>query len=149
MEEGALAIERYVKSRMRITADQGLGTAKEVAQKLEGDCTEYAMLTAAMCRAEGVPARTAIGLIYADVQANPGGPTSPVLAFHMWTEAWVQGEWRALDSTIGQGGLGAMHLKISDQSWKNEVTAAPLLPTLRVLGRINVEIVYAGHDPRP
>ena len=81
-------------------------------------------------------------IIYGEVRGNP------VFAFHMWTEVWVQKQWRAIDATLGQGGIGAMHLKISDQSWKDEITAAPLLPTLRVLGRVSIEILRAD-GPRP
>jgi transglutaminase-like putative cysteine protease len=139
----ALLIEKYVHVNVRATADQGLATAQQVAQHMEGDCTEFAMLTAAMCRAQRVPARTAIGLVYGEVQGRP------MFAFHMWTEVWVKGEWRALDATLGQGGIGAMHLKISDQSWHNEVTAAPLLPTLRVLGKVSIDVVRFEPAIRP
>ena len=139
----ARRIELYVNRNMKATADQGLATAQQVALQMEGDCTEYAMLTAAMCRAQGVPARTALGLVYGDT------PKGPVFAFHMWTEVWVKGEWRALDATLGQGGIGAMHLKISDQSWKDEVTAAPLLPTLRVLGKVSIDVVRHDYKARP
>src|SRR5262249_17308106 len=74
----SLKIEKWVHDHMRPTAGQGLAPADEVARNLTGDCTEYAMLTAAMCRAQGIPSRTALGLIYADVR------TGPVFAFHMW-----------------------------------------------------------------
>jgi transglutaminase-like putative cysteine protease len=141
--EKARRIESYVHRNMKVTADQQLATAQQVAAQMEGDCTEYAMLTAAMCRAEGVPARTAVGLVYGDT------PKGAIFAFHMWTEVWVKGEWRAIDATLGQGGIGAMHLKISDQSWKDEVTAAPLLPTLRVLGRVSIDVVRHDYKPRP
>jgi hypothetical protein len=133
----ALKIERYVNQRMTAKPDQALATASHVAKTLEGDCTEYSMLAAAMCRAEGVPARTAIGLVYGEVRGNP------IFAFHMWTEVWVAGEWRSIDATLGQGSIGAMHIKISDQSWKDEVTAAPLLPTLRVLGKLTIDVLRA------
>ena len=54
---------------------------------------------------------------------------------------------RILFSVLGRGGIGAMHLKISDQSWHDEVTAAPLLPTLRVLGKVQIEILRAEIAP--
>ena len=140
----ALLVEKYVKQRMQPSADQALATAQETARLLRGDCTEYSMLTAAMCRAEGVPARTAIGLVYGEL---PGKP--PFFAFHMWTEVFANGEWRAIDSTLGQGHVGAMHIKISSQSWHNEATAAPLLPTLRVLGKASIEVVRYEPAIRP
>ena len=131
----AIRIERWVKNNMTPTSDEALATADHVAKTLRGDCTEYAMLTAAMCRAEGVPSRTAVGLIYADVKGQPA------FAFHMWTEVWISGEWRSLDATLGQGRIGATHLKICDQSWHEARDMTPLFPVVRVLGKIRIEVV--------
>jgi hypothetical protein len=131
----ALLIEKWVNLNMRPSNNEALSPADEVARTMEGDCTEYAMLMAAMCRAEGVPSRTAIGLLYADVKNNP------VLAFHMWTEVWVDNQWVALDATLGRGYVGATHLKVTDSSWQGPRSLAPLMPLLRVLGKTQVEIV--------
>ena len=49
-----------------------------------------------------MPARTALGLVYVK-DAGKG----PVLAFHMWTEVWVQGQWMGIDAVWGEGGVGA------------------------------------------
>src|SRR6185369_5095217 len=75
----ALLIEKFVNRNMKVTADEALAPADHVARTLRGDCTEFAMLMAAMCRAEGIPSRTAIGVVYAETKAGP------VMAFHMWT----------------------------------------------------------------
>jgi hypothetical protein len=131
----ALRIEKWVHDHMRNTNDEALATADHVARTLQGDCTEYAMLTAAMCRAEGVPSRTAIGLVYADVERGP------VLAFHMWTEVYMQGQWRPLDATLGRGHVGATHVKITDHSWHDVRTMMPLLPVVRVLGKVSIQVV--------
>jgi len=80
------------------------------------------MLTAAMCRAEGIPSRTAVGLIYADVAQGP------VFAFHMWTEIWINGRWLPIDATRATGYVGATHLKITDHSWHDTRTLTPLFP---------------------
>ncbi|MCI0457066.1 MAG: transglutaminase-like domain-containing protein [Gemmataceae bacterium] len=131
----ALRIEKWVHDHMTSRSHEALATADHVARTLEGDCTEYSMLTAAMCRAEGVPSRTAIGLIYADVKGRP------VMAFHMWTEVWALGQWVPLDSTLGRGYVGASHLKITDHSWHNRRDLSPLLPVVRVLGKIGIEVL--------
>jgi hypothetical protein len=133
----ALLIEKWVNARMRNTNDEALSPASRVAKTLEGDCTEYAMLMAAMCRAEGVPSKTAIGLIYADTMKGPS------MAFHMWTEVWVQNQWVALDATLGKGYVGAMHLKVTDHSWQDMRSQTPLLPLTRVLGKLQIEVVEA------
>ena len=114
---------------MRPTNGEALAPADQVARTLEGDCTEYAMLMAAMCRAEGIPSKTAMGLIYADVK------TGPAMSFHMWTEVWVGGEWIPLDATLGRGYVGATHLKVTDHAWNDTRSFAPLLPLMRVLGK--------------
>ena len=131
----ALRVEKWVHDNMKGTNNEALATADHVALTLEGDCTEFAMLMAAMCRAEGVPSRTAVGLIYGEVKERP------VFAFHMWTEVFVRGRWVPLDATLGQGKVGATHLKISDQSWHETRTMTPLFPVVRVLGRVSIEVV--------
>ena len=133
----SLRIERWVHDHMKVTAYEALATADHVAKTLEGDCTEYGMLTAAMCRAEGVPSRTAIGLIYADVKG------APVFAFHMWTEVWIKGRWIPIDATLGKGFVGATHLKITDHSWHDERTMTPIFPVIRVVGRVSIEVLSA------
>ncbi len=131
----ALAIEKWVNANMKGTSYEALAPASEVARTLEGDCTEFAMLMAAMCRAEGVPSRTAIGLIYADTKSGP------VMAFHMWTEVWVGDQWVGLDATLGKGHIGPSHLKITDHSWADTRSLTPLLPLIRVLGKMQIEVL--------
>ena len=125
----AKSVERWVRQNMQaVEFSQAMATADNVAKTLSGDCTEYAMLAAAMCRAVGVPSRTVLGLVYAP---GPGG--KPFLAYHMWFEVYAEGQWLPLDATLGQGGIGPGHVKIADHSWHEERTFAPLLPVLRVL----------------
>ncbi|HVK09953.1 MAG TPA: transglutaminase family protein [Gemmataceae bacterium] len=125
----AQAIERFVSGFMIVANfTEAMAPADHVAKTRTGDCTEYAMLTAAMCRAEKIPSRTAIGLVYVNnLLGKPG------LAFHMWTEVFVAGQWLALDATLGRGSVGPGHLKITDASWHDEKSFAPLLPVLTVL----------------
>ena len=125
----AVAVERWVHRNMKaFEFSQAMATADNVAKTLSGDCTEYAMLAAAMCRAAGVPSRTVLGLVYA-----PARDGKPYLAYHMWYEVYADGQWLPLDATLGLGGVGPGHLKIADHSWHDEKTFAPLLPVLRVL----------------
>ena len=125
----AVAVERWVNRNMKaFEFSQAMATADNVAKTLSGDCTEYAMLSAAMCRALGVPSRTVLGLVYA-----PAKDGKPYLAYHMWFEVYADKQWLPLDATLGLGGVGPGHLKIADHSWHDERTFAPLLPVLRVL----------------
>jgi transglutaminase-like putative cysteine protease len=124
----ALAIESWVHRHMKASVyTEAMATADHVARTLEGDCTEYAMLMAAMCRAAEVPARTALGLIYFERNGQP------YLAYHMWTEVYVAGQWHGLDATLGLGRVGPGHLKVTDHSWHDTRSLTPVLPVLRLM----------------
>jgi hypothetical protein len=134
----AQAIERFVNGFMIVANfTEAMAPADHVAKTRTGDCTEYAMLTAAMCRAEKVPSRTAIGLVYVNnLLGKPG------LAFHMWTEVFVAGQWLALDATLGRGSIGPGHIKITDHSWDGVISFTPLLPVKGfIMASPTVEVV--------
>jgi hypothetical protein len=129
-------IEKWVHDHMKGDAEINFAPASQILHDLRGDCRQHAMLTAALCRAAGVPARTAVGLVYVD---NAG--RDPKLGFHMWTEVWIKGQWLMLDAVFGAGSVGAGHLKIADHSWQDIQTLAPLLPVTRVLGKVKIQVV--------
>ena len=121
--EKAKAIERWVRANMKpLDYTEAMATSDHVAKTLSGDCTEYAMLTAAMCRAQKIPSRTAIGLIY----HTDGRGAS--MTNHMWTEVYIKGQWLGLDATLGRGSIGPGHIKITDHSWHDVLDFKPLLP---------------------
>jgi hypothetical protein len=136
----ATQIEAWVHRHMQIDATVPVAPAGQVAEKLRGDCRQYAMLTAAMCRAAGVPSRTAIGLVYGEDRSG-----RPMFGFHMWAEVWVRGKWLGLDATLGKGSVGAAHIKVTDHSWHNTQSLTPLLPLQRVLGKMRIEVVRVEH----
>ncbi|MBL8850560.1 MAG: transglutaminase domain-containing protein, partial [Planctomycetaceae bacterium] len=134
----ARAMEQYVHDTMRDrNFATGLATASEVADKLEGDCTEHAVLLAAMLRARKIPARVAVGLVYSQQHAAFAG--------HMWTEAWLDGRWTPLDATLGRGGIGAAHIKLADSALDEDAPTpiAAFLPMIHLLGEMEIEVVSA------
>ncbi len=131
----AQRIERWVKQNLRPDDGAPMGPASQAARDLRGDCRLYALLTAAMCRVEAVPSRTAVGLIYVEKAGKP------FFGFHMWTEVLIDGQWLALDGTLGQGSVGADHLKVADHSWHGVESLTPLLPVGRILGKTTIEVV--------
>ena len=131
----AVKIEQFVNKKMKVSSEVGFATASQVAKSLTGDCRQHAMLAAAMCRAVEIPSRTALGLVYVDQSANA------ILGFHMWMEVMIDGKWRGLDPIFGLKGLTPGHIKICDHSWKNTQTLAPLLPVLRVMGKLQAVIL--------
>lgn len=130
----ACALERHVKATIRLkNYSTAMATAAEVARSLEGDCTEHAMLLAALCRARQIPARVAIGLVYY--------PFAGGFAYHMWTEVWIKDRWIPLDATLGLGGIGGAHLKLAHSSMQGTGAYAEMLPVVQALGRLKLEIV--------
>lgn len=132
----ALKMERYVHDKLqKKNFSTALASAGEVARSLEGDCTEHACLLAAMARAEGIPSRVVVGLVYASRLSAFGG--------HMWTEVFVRGQWIPLDATLGQGSIGAGHIKQGDSSFTDEgpLPVSSFLPLMTTLGKMEIEVV--------
>ena len=132
----ALQMERYVHQKLtKKTFSTALASAADVAGSLEGDCTEHAVLLAAMLRAADIPSRIAVGLVYVDgVQAFGG---------HMWTEAWIGDGWYPLDATLGRGGIGAAHIKLADSSFADDAPAPVtcFLSLLKLTGQAQIEVL--------
>ncbi|MCP4609371.1 MAG: transglutaminase domain-containing protein [Planctomycetes bacterium] len=80
----------------------GYASAAEVAASKQGDCSEHAVLTAALCRAVGIPAQVVTGLAYVEqwgtVQNGFGG--------HAWTQVYIGGKWIGIDAAFNGAGLG-------------------------------------------
>jgi len=128
------AMERHVRAKIRLkNYSTAMATAAEVAKTLEGDCTEHAMLLAALCRARKIPARVAIGLVYYSADQ--------AYAYHMWTEVWIEDRWIPMDATLGRGGIGAAHVKFSHSSMHGASALAELLPVIQAIGRLELEVV--------
>ena len=129
----ALNLEREVYRKMvSKNFSTAFATAAEVARSLEGDCTEHAVLLAAMCRARKIPARVAIGLVYYPPQRG--------FAFHMWNEVWTGDRWVPLDATLGRGGIGAGHLKLVDSSLAGADSFSAFMPVAKVMGQLEIEV---------
>lgn len=130
----ATALERYVHNAVEEkNYSTAFASASEVAESREGDCTEHAVLLAALLRSLELPARVAIGLVYA--------PSEQGFAFHLWTEVYLNGRWLPLDGTLGRGGIGAAHLKLADSSLAGDNAYASFLPVAQVLGRLKIEVL--------
>lgn len=124
-------VARNLKSKNFSTM---FASAAEVGRTLSGDCTEHAVLLAALCRIRKVPSRIAVGLVYVDrYQAFVG---------HAWTEVFVRGEWVPLDATIGQGRVAADHIKFSDSALDGDGAAfLEFLPLITALGKMRISVV--------
>jgi hypothetical protein len=130
----AVALEKGVRQHIHKRGyAQAFATAAEVVRSHEGDCTEHAVLLAAVCRARRIPARVVLGLVYYPPQQG--------FAYHMWNEVWIGQRWVPLDATVAQGAVGADHIKLRHANLHGESAYAVMLPLLAVVGRLELEVV--------
>ncbi|MGC9320253.1 MAG: transglutaminase-like domain-containing protein, partial [Armatimonadota bacterium] len=111
-------------------------TALEVLKEMRGDCTEHAILLAAMGRAVGLPTRMVTGLAY----------TGGKFGYHAWTEVYV-GRWVEMDPAWGEMTADAGHLLIYSSSLEQAEWARASLATGRTIGAIEMELLgYTNAD---
>jgi len=115
------------------------GTSREALARMRGDCSEAAVLTAALLRAEGIPSRVAMGFATVGDGAFIG---------HAWCEAWL-GQWVGVDAALKElpAGVQRLRLAVSDGSGNMRVEATNLV--LQVLGNLNIEIAGAWRRGQP
>ncbi|MEK6247604.1 MAG: transglutaminase-like domain-containing protein, partial [Planctomycetales bacterium] len=130
----ARALEKHVYELItQKDFSTALGTAAEVARSRQGDCTEHAVLLAALSRARGLPSRTVVGLVYA--------PSLAGFAYHMWTEVWIGDKWMPLDATLPRGGTGPGHIKVAHANLTASTGTLAFLPVLQLLGKLKIEVI--------
>lgn len=131
----ALALESAARKRItKRDYSQAFASAAEVLETGQGDCTEHAVLLAALARAQGIPARVAIGLVYLEQEGRPA------FGYHMWDELYIAGRWIPMDATLALGGIGAAHLKIAHSSLKGASAFSSFLPVANLAGRLKIRI---------
>ncbi len=108
--KAARQIESFVNGYItRKDMSVGYATAEEVLASRQGDCTEHAVLTAAMCRAVGIPARVVFGIVYVDEL----GDRKHIFGGHAWTRVRIGDKWVGLDATRSPQGFGPGHIALA------------------------------------
>jgi hypothetical protein len=110
-------------------------SANEVARNLTGDCSEHAVLAAAMSRDAGIPSRIAVGLLYVDNEKQ----RLKGFGYHVWHEVYVNQRWVALDSSWDQSAVDATHIKLGDTSLDGVAPFEAFLPIARVQGKLAID----------
>ena len=131
----AVALEKFVRQRIQNrNLSTAMATALEVAQSRAGDCTEHAVLLAALLRAAKIPARVAVGLVHA--------PSEQAFIGHMWSEAWIDGMWVPLDGTRARGGTTCEYIKLTDSALSGEgaIPGTEFLSLVSVQGRLTITL---------
>jgi hypothetical protein len=135
--KAAKRLERWVYEHIRNkNMTVGFASAREVCDTGEGDCSEHAVLLAAVLRAVGIPSRVSMGVVY----------FNGVFAGHAWTEAWI-GDWIPLDATMARPFVSAVHVSFGNSSLSDEGMDA-LMGTGVALGNVDFEILEYTLDGR-
>jgi transglutaminase-like putative cysteine protease len=98
--------------------------AVQVLETMQGDCNEHTVLYVAMARALGLPARTAVGLVY----------VNGAFFYHAWPEVWLD-EWVAVDPTFGQIPADASHIRFVIGGLAQQVEI------VRLIGNLDIEVL--------
>jgi Transglutaminase-like superfamily len=121
-------VRRFIRTK---DLNVGYASALEVAKNPEGDCTEHAVLLAALGRALGIPTRVVDGLAYTDHYAG----AEHVFVPHAWAQAWVDGRWQSFDAALFGFDAGHIALSIGDgDPWR-------FFSGFDTLGRLRIDAV--------
>jgi hypothetical protein len=127
----AVQLQRWVHENVRgKNLNTAFASAAEVLTTREGDCTEHAVLLAALLRAVGLPARVVAGLVAYD----------GAFVGHMWTEVYA-GKWLPLDATRSASRVGPDHIGLSVSSLGSASVADLFLDIVGVIGVVRLEVV--------
>ncbi|WP_165488545.1 MULTISPECIES: transglutaminase-like domain-containing protein [Dyella] len=120
-----LFVSRYINQH---GLDVGYASALEVLNSRQGDCTEYAVLLAALARSQGIPARVVTGMVYADRY----GGASRVFLPHAWVQAWVDGRWQSYDAALRRFDMTHIALSVGDGDPWRFFSATELFNALQI-----------------
>lgn len=141
-------IERCVRAYItKKDLNIGFGSAEETAKSREGDCTEHAVLCAALGRAVGLPTRCVVGFGYippGDEEptiSNAVGTDTGIFGFHMWAEAWIgPDQWVPMDAALD--GFDVGHIAITKSALEEVNPTVDLnTPVLQLMESLKIEIV--------
>lgn len=134
----ARRIEGYVSEEItEKNLSMGFATALETARQKTGDCSEHALLAAALARAAGMPSRVVLGMAY--LRHPTGDYRNGAFFYHMWAEVFV-GRWVPIDGALR--GHTATHLALARSDLNRSADLVTIsAPILQVLGSIEVHVV--------
>jgi len=141
-------VERHLSSK---DLGSAFASAGQAAESRSGDCTEHAVLLAALLRARGIPSRVASGLVY--VPAHAGRPAG--WGWHLWTQALVpppgarDGDaprWFDLDATLPARGprFHPAHILVATSDLVGGAADPAFTSALGLIGAIEIEVERDG-----
>jgi hypothetical protein len=102
-------------------------SALETLDRKAGDCTEAAVLLAALGRAAGIPTKVASGLVYSRERYHG---VANVFMPHSWTLAYVDGRWRSFDLALDTFDSTHIALTVGDGDSRSILAAGQLASLL-------------------
>lgn len=118
------------------TLGVGYGSAVTTLHNRSGDCTEHAVLTAALCRAAGIPCRIVTGIAYAETF----GELQQRFIGHAWDQAYIGGKWVTLDAALGGADAARIVLLAGGED------PASFIGLLQSLGNIRIVAISPGGE---
>ncbi|ATQ41913.1 transglutaminase-like domain-containing protein [Caulobacter mirabilis] len=110
-------------------------SALETLSRRRGDCTEAAVLLAALGRSAGIPTRVVNGLVYSRERYHG---VSHAFMPHSWTVAYVDGEWRSFDLALDAFDNTHIALTVGDGDPRSLLAAGQLASLLVWQGMVEV-----------
>ncbi len=114
---------RIARKRLEKIDYVGHYSALDALKRGAGDCTEDAVLLAALARAAGIPARVANGLVYSRARFHG---THNAFMPHSWVIAWADGRWQSFHMTMGSFDATHIALTLGDGDARSVAAAGQL-----------------------
>lgn len=143
--EVAEALRRFVHGYVEEKSlSVAFATSSEVAASAAGDCSEHAVLLAALLRARGIPSRVASGLVFVEEFVAQ----KDVFGYHMWTQALLDGPdgtpvWVDLDAVFPEA-FDATHIVVSTTSMDDGDMVDSLTNLALLLNRLAITVESTG-----
>ena len=153
-------VHNHISSKHLSTA---YASASETARTGSGDCTEHAVLLAAVLKARHIPARVCHGLVYvedggsaisgeatvgADGHVSRGSSDKPgQFGWHMWTQGLVDGRWLDLDATLHVP-YSVGHVLVGTSSMSDKEAHNNHMQMAALIGNIEMDLLEVSHKWR-
>jgi hypothetical protein len=135
----AVLLQQAVTRRIRNKDLRVLfGSAAQTLASGEGDCTEHAVLLAALARARHIPARLVAGLV----------AMGDVMGFHMWTEIDAGSGWIGIDAALNRSPVDGRYLPLAVSDLADDSLGPFCLGVVGVLGAVRVRVLSAESGAR-
>ena len=119
--KAAVKLKDWIYRELAKEPTVSIPNALEVLQAKKGDCNEHTVLFNALARAAGIPAKTAVGVVY----------LRGAFYYHAWSEVWL-GRWVALDSVLNQFPADVTHVKFLEGEVDRQIDILQLIGNLKI-----------------